>query len=87
MDMNNFVVCDHPLIQHKLSILRSENTGYKEFRELVSEIAMLVAELLSERGEFKRGEEFLFEFKEGRIKFLNLGNDKLEAELSAELIG
>ena len=51
------------------------------------ESAVLVAELLSERGEFKRGEEFLFEFKEGRIKLLNLGNDKLEAELSAELIG
>ena len=39
----NFTVCDHPLIQHKLSILRSVDTGCKEFRELVSEIAMLVA--------------------------------------------
>ena len=38
-----FTVCDHPLIQHKLSILRSVDTGCKEFRELVSEIAMLVA--------------------------------------------
>lgn len=42
-EYENFVVCDHPLIQHKLSILRSIDTGCKEFRELVSEIAMLVA--------------------------------------------
>ncbi len=42
-DYKNFTVCDHPLIQHKLSILRGVDTGCKEFRELVSEIAMLVA--------------------------------------------
>ncbi len=35
-------VMDHPLIQHKLSILRDKNTGVKEFRELVSEIASLM---------------------------------------------
>ena len=35
-------VLDHPLIQHKLAILRSENTSVKEFRELVSEIAGLM---------------------------------------------
>ena len=35
-------VMDHPLIQHKLSILRDERTGTKLFRELVSEIAMLM---------------------------------------------
>jgi len=33
---------DHPLIQHKLAILRNENTGVKEFRELISEIAGLM---------------------------------------------
>ena len=33
---------DHPLIQHKLSILRDERTTSKQFRELVSEIAMLM---------------------------------------------
>ena len=33
-------VIDHPLVQHKLSILRSKETSSKEFRELVSEIAM-----------------------------------------------
>ena len=35
-------VLDHPLIQHKLAILRNQNTGVKEFRELVSEIAGLM---------------------------------------------
>lgn len=34
-------VLDHPLLQHKLSILRDKNTGVKEFREIVSEIAAL----------------------------------------------
>lgn len=40
--MGELHVLDHPLIQHKLSILRSENTGVKEFRELVGEIAALM---------------------------------------------
>ena len=35
-------VMNHPLIQHKLSFLRDKNTGTKEFRELVSEIATLM---------------------------------------------
>ena len=39
----NVFVFDHPLIQHKVSLLRDKNTGTKEFRELVSEIAMLMA--------------------------------------------
>jgi uracil phosphoribosyltransferase len=36
-------VFDHPLIQHKLTILRDVRTGHKEFRELVGEVAMLMA--------------------------------------------
>jgi uracil phosphoribosyltransferase len=36
-------VVDHPLIQHKLSILRNKETGPKEFRELTDEIALLMA--------------------------------------------
>lgn len=36
------VIMDHPLIQHKLSILRNVSTSSKEFRQLVSEIAMLM---------------------------------------------
>lgn len=35
-------VLDHPLIQHKVSILRDKNTGVKEFREVVGEIAALM---------------------------------------------
>ena len=35
----NVVELDHPLIEHKLAILRDEKTGTKEFRELISEIA------------------------------------------------
>ena len=40
--MSKVCVFDHPLIQHKLSILRDKDTSVKEFRELVSEIAMLM---------------------------------------------
>ncbi len=40
--MSNLCVFDHPLIQHKLSILRDKRTSVKEFRELISEIAMLM---------------------------------------------
>ncbi len=36
-------VFDHPLIQHKLTLIRDKNTGTKEFRELVDEIATLMA--------------------------------------------
>lgn len=40
--MEKVFVFDHPLIQHKLTMLRKEETDTKEFRELVSEIAMLM---------------------------------------------
>ena len=40
--MANVHVLDHPLIQHKLAILRDKNTGTKEFRSLISEIAGLM---------------------------------------------
>ncbi|MDH4139624.1 MAG: uracil phosphoribosyltransferase [Coriobacteriia bacterium] len=39
----NVTVIDHPLVQHKVSILRDVGTGAKEFRELVKELAMLMA--------------------------------------------
>ena len=35
-------VMDHPLIQHKIGILRKEETSSKEFREMISEVAMLM---------------------------------------------
>ena len=41
--MGQVRVFDHPLIQHKLTILRDRRTGHKEFRELVEELAMLMA--------------------------------------------
>jgi uracil phosphoribosyltransferase len=40
---DNVVLIEHPLVQHKLSILRDVSTGAKEFRELVKELAMLEA--------------------------------------------
>ena len=40
--MANVKTMDHPLIKHKISLLRDSNTSSKEFRELVSEIAMLM---------------------------------------------
>ncbi len=40
--MSTVHVLDHPLIQHKLAIVRNENTGVKEFREMISEIAGLM---------------------------------------------
>ncbi len=40
--MGKVHVFDHPLIQHKLSIMRDKNTGCKEFRELLDEISMLM---------------------------------------------
>ncbi len=41
--MGKLHVLDHPLIQHKLSYIRDKNTGTKEFRELVDEVAALMA--------------------------------------------
>lgn len=40
--MENVYILDHPLLQHKLSILRDRNTGVKDFRQIVSEIATLM---------------------------------------------
>ena len=40
--MENVTFFDHPLLQHKISMLRDENTGTNEFRKLVEEIAMLM---------------------------------------------
>ncbi len=48
------VIMDHPLIQHKLTIMRDKNTGTKEFRELVGEIGMLMCYEATRRPPFKR---------------------------------
>ena len=36
MDMEKVHILDHPLLQHKLSILRDETTGVRDFRQVVS---------------------------------------------------
>ena len=41
--MAKVFVFDHPLIQHKLTYIRKKETGTKEFRELVDEVATLMA--------------------------------------------
>lgn len=41
--MGKVYVFDHPMIQHKLTYIRDKNTGTKQFRELVEEVAMLMA--------------------------------------------
>jgi len=41
--MGKLVIMDHPLIQHKLTLIRDKRTGPKEFRELVEEVATLMA--------------------------------------------
>ncbi len=40
--MSKLCIMEHPLIQNKISMLRNEETGGKEFRELVNEVAMLI---------------------------------------------
>ena len=40
--MNKVVITDHPLIQHKLTLMRKRSTGSKDFRELLTEITMLM---------------------------------------------
>ena len=40
--MSKFTVLDHPLIQHKLTIIRDKNTGTKEFRQIANEVAGLM---------------------------------------------
>ena len=40
--MNNVIEMTHPLIKHKISILRDKNTGTNEFRKLIEEIGILM---------------------------------------------
>ena len=40
--MENVYIMEHPLIQHKISMLRNKNTGTNEFRKLVEEIGILM---------------------------------------------
>lgn len=40
--MSKVMVMDHPLIQHKIGLIRKKETGTKDFRETISEIAMMI---------------------------------------------
>ena len=51
--MSKVVEVNHPLVLHKLSILRRKETGAKEFRNLVNEISMLLAYKLQELFQWK----------------------------------
>lgn len=42
MNHTNIIQCDHPLIKHKITILRNKNTGTNEFRTIIEEIAMMI---------------------------------------------
>ena len=39
---DNVYISSHPLLEHKLAILRNENTGTREFREVLKEVTMLL---------------------------------------------
>jgi uracil phosphoribosyltransferase len=41
--LSKLTICDHPLIQHKLTFIRDKNTNTKDFRELVDEVATMMA--------------------------------------------
>ena len=46
---------NHPCVQHKLALIRDQNTGYKKFRELATEITMFLCyEALKEHRDFGR---------------------------------
>ena len=40
--MAKVLIMDHPLVQHKISFIRRTNTGTKDFRQTIGEIAMLI---------------------------------------------
>ena len=43
MPSKHLQILDHPLVKHKVSLLRDKNTGVKEFRELIKEVSLLLA--------------------------------------------
>ena len=72
--MSKVTQIDHPLVRHKLAMLRDKNTGSKEFRELVSELATLMAYEVTRDLEMKETE---IETPICKAKFKVLANDKL----------
>lgn len=72
--MSKVTTINHPLVQHKLTMLRNKDTGSKEFRELVSELAMLMAYEVTRDLSLKEVE---VETPICKAKFQVLANDKL----------
>mgnify|MGYP000589409612 FL=1 len=72
--MENVHVLDHPLIQHKLTLIRDKNTGAKDFRELVKELSMLMAYEVTRNLPL---EEVEIETPMGRTKAKTLSGRKL----------
>ena len=72
--MSKVTVIDHPLVQHKLALLRDKDTGYKEFRELVSELAMLMGYEVTRNLKLKPAE---VETPITKATFNMLANEKL----------
>ena len=70
---NNLVVLNHPLVEHKLSILRDKKTGTKEFRELVGEIGMFLCYEAMNDAEL---EEVEIETPIQKVKAKRLNEDK-----------
>ena len=72
--MSKVTIIDHPLVQHKLTMLRKKETGSKEFRELVNELAMLMAYEVTRDLPLK---ELEIETPMCKATFQVLANDKL----------
>lgn len=72
--MSNVHVMNHPLIQHKLTLIRDKDTGVKEFRELVEEVALLMAYEVTRDLPLKEGE---VETPMGKAKCHTLAGKKL----------
>ena len=72
--MSKIITIDHPLVQHKLSLLRDKETGCKAFRELVYELAMLMAYEVTRDLELK---EIEIETPICKTKVQTLANEKI----------
>ena len=72
--MSKVITIDHPLVQHKLSLLRDKETGCKAFRELVYELAMLMAYEVTRDLELK---EIEIETPICKTKVQTLANEKI----------
>src|SRR5699024_2897905 len=90
--MGKVTVLDHPLIKHKLTYIRNKRTGAKEFKELVSEVSMLMAyevtrdmeleEIEIETPMTKMNSEVLAGKKLGLVPILRAGLGMVEGMLS-----